>query len=75
MELKPVYICGIRIHHGLSGNTKKESIQRIWDFSNVFMNMDIWALKTGDSDSEVTPEEKNKQFKFAAARELKGMLE
>ena len=39
--------------------TKKESIQRTWDFSNVFMNyMDIWAPKTGDSDLEVTPEEK-----------------
>ena len=48
--------------------TKKESIQRIWEFSNVFMNyMDIWAPKTGDSDLEVTPEEKNEHDKFAAA--------
>ena len=48
--------------------TKKESIQRILDFSNVFMNyMDIWAPKSGESDLEVTPEEKNEHDKCAAA--------
>ena len=29
--------------------------------------MDIWAPKTGDSDFEVTPEEKNEHDKFVAA--------
>ena len=28
--------------------------------------MDIWAPKTGDSDFEVTPEEKNEHDKFVA---------
>ena len=29
--------------------------------------MDIWAPKTGDSDLEVTPEEKTSMISFAAA--------
>ena len=66
MGVKPVFLlleC-TTVYPG----TNKESIQRIWDFSNVFMNyMDIWAPKTGGSDLEVTPEEKNEHDKFAAA--------
>ena len=73
MEVKPVFMvleC-TTVYPG----TKKESIQRIWDFSNVFMNyMDIWAPKTGDSDLEVTPEEKSSMIslrqQFTTTREL-----
>ena len=54
MEVKPVFM--ILECTTVYPGTKKESIQRIWDFSNVFMNyMDIWAPKNGDSDLEVTP--------------------
>ena len=66
MEVKPVFMvleC-TTVYPG----TKKESIQWILDFSNVFMNyMDFWAPKTGDSDLEVTPEEKNEHDKFPVA--------
>ena len=40
---------------------------------------DIWEPKTGDSDLEVTPEEKNEHDKFAAAiyhdKRVVGMLQ
>ena len=65
MEVKPVFM--VLECTTVYAGTKKESIQGIWDFSNVFMNcMDIWAPKTGDSDLEVTPEEKIERDKFAA---------
>ena len=57
MEEKPVFM--VLECTTVDPGTKKESIQRTSDFSNVFLNyMDIWAPKTGDSDLEVTPEEK-----------------
>ena len=66
MEVKPVFM--LLKCTAVYPGTKKESIQRIWDFSNVFMNyMDTWAPKSGDSDLEVTPEEKNEQDNFVAA--------
>ena len=41
--------------------------------------MDIWAPKTGDSDLEVSPEEKTSMIslwqKFTMTRELKVMLQ
>ena len=65
MGVKPVFLvleC-TTVYPG----TKKETIQRILDFSNVFMNyMDIWAPKTGGSDLEVPPEEKNEHDNVVA---------
>ena len=48
MEVKPVFM--VLECTAVYPGTKKESIQRIWDFSNVFLNyMVIWAPTTWDS--------------------------
>ena len=42
MEVKPIFM--VLECTAVEPETKKESMERIWDFSNVFMNyMDIWA--------------------------------
>ena len=66
MEVKPVFM--VLECNAVYPGTKKESIQRIWDFSNVFMNyMDIWAPKLETVIWKLHQKKKNEHDKFVAA--------